>query len=169
MSWIQVYISGLATSLEPSNEDIEKLLDERFSLASDDSILWAGPGTTLVKRDEQGICRGFAFLAFYSAEGASIIIDRINMNHGTEIAQGDSRGGVEGDDKEEKKDMSGLPLLLRAELSNPKAGKERSKKKEKEQRLPDLRLRRQRGTPVQKHPVITSSDKKRTNLGSKTR
>lgn len=153
MSWIQVYVTGLAVSLEPSDEDIEKSLEERYSLTSD-CILWAGPGTTMVKRDEEGLCRGFAFLAFYSTNGASAAINRINTHHGIEM-------------EDDGKDLSKLPLLLRAELSNPKSGKKTPKKKEKY--LPDLRLRKQRGAPVRKHPVITSSDGKRTNLGSKTK
>mmetsp|Transcript_2498 Transcript_2498/g.3774 ORF Transcript_2498/g.3774 Transcript_2498/m.3774 type:complete len:154 (+) Transcript_2498:18-479(+) len=153
MSWIQVYVTGLAISLEPSDEDIEKLLDERYSLSSDDRILWAGPGTTMVKRDEEGVCRGFAFLAFYSTEGASAAINRINTHNGIE------------NDKDE--DLSVRPPLLRAELSNPKSGKKKPKKTEKY--LPDLRVRKQRGAPVRKHPVITSSDGKRTNLGNKTK
>ena len=148
MSWIQVYITGLAKSIEPTDEEIEQLLNDRYSLASDDSILWAGQGTTLVKRDEWGSCRGFAFLAFYSAEGASIVVERVNTT-----CQGD---------------MS-WPLL-HAELSDPKASKKRSKKKEKDQHLPDFGgARRRRGEPIKKHPVIMSSDGKRTNLGSKTK
>lgn len=150
MSWTQVYVGGLGKSIDPSDEDIEHALEDLFNLSSDgDDILWAGPGTTVVKRDDDGSCRGFAFLAFHSAEGASIVIDRINNNTntaGNSIADG---------------------VALHAELSNPKAKK--PYKKKKEQNLPDMRIRRQRAAPIRKHPVITSSNGKRTNLGSKTK
>lgn len=59
-------------------------------------------------------------------------------------------------------------ISLRAELSNPKNNK-KSNKKNNEDNLPDLRLRRQRKLPIRKHPVVTSSDGKRTNLGNKTK
>ena len=181
MSWTQVYITGLTRSLEPSDEDIEKLLDARYELASDPSVLWAGSGTTLVKRDDHGLCRGFAFLAFYSAAGASAVVDRINtfssISHegkGTSLAEDEGNDGVgehendSGEDESKKLNSTViLPLQLHAELSNPKAKKDRSQKKEKH--VPDLRLRRQRTAPTRKHPVITSSDKKRTNLGNKTK
>lgn len=151
MSWTQVYVGGLAKSVEPSDEYIEELLEDLFNLSSDgDAILWAGQGTTVVKRDDDGSCRGFAFLAFHSAEGASIVIDRINNTNtaGCGIASPDG-------------------VALHAELSNPKA--KRPSKKKKEQNLPDMRIRRQRAAPIRKHPVITSSNGKRTNLGSKTK
>ena len=67
-------------------------------------------------------------------------------------------------------DNGGDHIMLRAELSNPKGGtKKKSNKKNNDDNLPDLRLRRQRKLPVRKHPVITSSDGKRTNLGNKTK
>ena len=80
-----------------------------------------------------------------------MIIDRINNDNS------DNNGGDH--------------TMLRAELSNPKGGtkKKSSKKNNNEDNLPDLRLRRQRKLPVRKHPVITSSDGKRTNLGNKTK
>lgn len=167
MSWTQVYVTGLSRSVEPSDEDIEKRLVDRYSLAAgvdSDGIMWAGEGSTLVKRDEMGACRGFAFLAFYSAEGASIVVDRMNTYPGNESAQQgeEEDGGGHGDG-------SCIPLLLHAELSNPKAGKAKSKKKIETQDYSDLRLRKQRKAPVRKHPVITSSDGKRTNLGNKTK
>jgi len=174
MSWTQVYITGLARSLEPSDEDIEKLLNLRYELASDPSVSWAGAGTTLVKRDDNGFCRGFAFLAFYSAGGASIVVDRINATSAKH--EDEDEGGADtiigneddgGEEESKRSTVMRLPLQLHAELSNPKARKERSQKKEKH--ISDLRLRRQRTAPVRKHPVITSSDKKRTNLGSKTK
>lgn len=145
MSWTQVYVMGLSRSVDPSDEDIEAMLDERYSLSNDANLVWAGPGTTLIKRDDKGNCRGFAFLTFYSSDGATIVIDRIND------------GG-----------------LLQAELSDPKSAKEKKKNSgggsgTRNNDLPDLRLKRQRGQPVRKHPVITSSNGKKTNLGSKTK
>ena len=155
MSWTQVYVTGLSRSADPSDEEIEINLCKTYSLDDADSswgvpIMWAGAGSTLIKRDDNGCCRGFAFLSFYSKEGSLIVVDRIN-NTG-------------------KNDDDGI-RLLRAELSNPKGGKEKKKKggNKKEEHLPDLRLRKQRTQPIRKHPVITSSDGKRTNLGSKTK
>ena len=166
MSWTQVYISGLSQSLEPSNEDIELALDTRYNLSGntvDDhstNILWAGPGSTLIKRDDKGCCRGFAFLTFYSKEGAAIVVDRINN---LILDTNDDGAGTT---------ATNFPVQLRAELSNPKGAKERKKNKKKDdpsENLSDLRLRRQRKAPIRKHPVITSSNGKRTNLGNKTK
>ena len=152
MSWTQIHISGLNRSIEPADEVIEQLLDERYQLSSDDSILWAGVGTTLIKRDDQGICRGFSFMSFYSRDGALCAIEKINNynRHDTSLTT-----------------IPQLPTSLHAEISNPKGKKK--KKDNKEEDLPDLRIRRQRAPPIRKHPVITSSDGKRTNLGNKTK
>lgn len=154
MSWTQVHLTGLSRSVDPSDEDIETMLDERYTLSTDDNILWAGPGTTLIKRDDGGCCRGFAFLSFYSSDGATLAIDRITA------------AAIESEN-----DGYGGELILRAELSNPKSAKEKKKKNGGEDKddLRDLRFRRQRKQPIRKHPVITSSDKKRTNLGNKTK
>ena len=153
-----MYISGLSRSIDPSNENIESLLNTRYDL-TDDIVLWAGPDTTLVKRDEKGSCRGYAFLAFYSVEGASIVADRVNSGYNI------NNTNVEG--------VSELvPSQLRAELSNPKAAKERKKvkgQKDDSKHVSDLRLRRQRKPPIRKHPVIISSDRIKTNLGNKTK
>ena len=152
MSWTQIHVSGLNRSIEPADEVIEQLLDERYQLSSDDSILWAGVGTTLIKRDDQGTSRGFAFMSFYSKDGALCAIDKINnYKHDTSSTT-----------------TPQLPTSLHAEISNPK-GKKKKNNKDKEEDLPDLRLRRQRAPPIRKHPVITSSDGKRTNLGNKTK
>ena len=164
MSWTQVYITGLSRSTDPSDKEIETLLDARYNLTNDTAVMWAGPDTTLVKRDEMGCCRGFAFLTFYSKEGASIVIDRINNVTGTCSVY--EEGMDNGDGEQRKK----LPLQLRAEVSNPKgAAKERKQKGAQKKDDSDLRLRRQRKAPIRKHPVIVSSDGKRTNLGNKTR
>ena len=170
MSWTQVYVTGLARAIDPSDEEIEAYLCKRYSLTDaansisigddntaatidNDNLMWAGEGSTLIKRDDSGCCRGFAFLTFYSVDGAVIAIDRINNAVSTSES---------GDDR----------ISLRAELSNPKGGGKNNKKSNKnnnEDNLPDLRLRRQRKLPVRKHPVVTSSDGKRTNLGNKTK
>mmetsp|Transcript_38130 Transcript_38130/g.65142 ORF Transcript_38130/g.65142 Transcript_38130/m.65142 type:complete len:176 (+) Transcript_38130:131-658(+) len=175
MSWTQVYITGLSRSVHPSDEEIEIYLCKKYSLDDNDvdadsgeggctttptPIMWAGAGSTLVKRDDNGCCRGFAFLTFYSKDGALIVVDRINNDNGKNF---DDNGGDVDD-----------AIRLGAELSNPKGGKEKKKKgggnnNNEEDHLPDLRLRRQRKQPIRKHPVITSSDGKRTNLGNKTR
>jgi hypothetical protein len=65
----------------------------------------------MVKRDEVFLCRGFTF---YSTDGASAAINRINTHHGIEM-------------EDDGRDLSGLPLLLRVELSNPKSGKKKPK------------------------------------------
>jgi len=156
-----VYLTGLSRSVDPSDEEIEAMLDERYNLSNDTTIMWAGPGTTLIKRDDKRCCRGFGFLTFYSAGGAAIVIDRINANAGGSVGSGS--GTCSG--------FSEGVTLLRAELSNPKAAKERKKSSGSGSRneLPDLRLRRQRKAPIRKHPVIVSSDGKKTNLGNKNR
>ena len=169
MSWTQVYVTGLARAINPSDEEIEAYLCKRYSLTdaansnsigddiaatiNNDNLMWAGEGSTLIKRDDSGCCRGFAFLTFYSVDGAMIVIDRINNDVSSTSESGDDC------------------ISLRAELSNPKGGgtKKKSNKKNNEDNLPDLRLRRQRKQPVRKHPVVTSSDGKRTNLGNKTK
>ena len=134
-SWTQVYVTGISKTIIPTDDEIEANLVEKYNL-SDDSILWAGEGTTLIKRDAQGACRGFAFLSFYSLDSASTVIERINADG-----------------------------IFKAELSQPKE----KKKKVDNEGLHDLRLRRQRKKPIRKHPVITSSNGKRTNLGNKTK
>jgi RNA recognition motif-containing protein len=156
MSWTQVYVSGLSRTVDPTDEELEELLDKRYGLTTADPhvVLWAGPGTTLVKReDDTGVCRGYAFLVFYSDGGAAIAVDRINSISET------------GDES------SGLPPQLVAELSKPK---NRQPKKKGQgggpsENLPDNRVRRKRRAPVSKHPVIISSDRSKTGLGNKTR
>lgn len=166
MSWTQVYVTGLTRAINPSDEEIEAHLCKRYSLTdaansnsigddntaatiNNDNLMWAGEGSTLIKRDDSGCCRGFAFLTFYSVDGAMIAIDRINNDVSTSESDDDR-------------------ISLRAELSNPKNNK-KSNKKNNEDNLSDLRLRRQRKLPIRKHPVVTSSDGKRTNLGNKTK
>ena len=170
MSWTQVYITGL-------DKSSVELLDKGYKLSNDDILCWAGYGTTLVKRNETtGTCRGYAFLAFFSKEGALVAIDRINNNCKT--CDNDNNNNVDGKMVDGDSTISDpkLPTTLRAELSNPKNGNKSKKKKSNSNsnggecsNLPDVRLRRQRAPPIRKHPVITSSDGKRTNLGNKTK
>jgi hypothetical protein len=159
MSFTLVHVSGLSPTSNLNNDQIESLLEARYNLSSvDTNIAWAGPGTTIVKRDDStNRCRGYCFLSFYTLEGASVAVDTINTIRG------------EGD-----MDSSALlPLQLHAELSKPKPkGSTKKKTKTKtsqETDHSDLRLRRKRGAPIRKHPVIISSDKSKTGLGNKTR
>lgn len=162
-TWTQVYLSGLPRSRDISDTTIEVLISNKYGLdvdAADEAnlSLWAGPGSTLVKRDEaSGHCRGYAFLAFHSREGAASFMNNVNDKQG-------QHGTTTDDDR--------LPWGdLKAELSLPKKGNRggQAKKGAKQTDYSDLRLRRQRKAPVRKHPVIVSSDGKRTNLGNKTR
>ena len=175
MSWTQVYVTGLPRLPHTTDEEIEAALESRYGLSSssshssystdDDGVSsatavvmgWAGRGTTIIKRDDSGRCRGFAFLSFHSAEEASVAIERINNGNDDE----DDDGGQ----------TPGRPKL-RAEMSAAPSNKERRKKgsgKEDGDVLPDLRLKRQRKKPVCKHPVIISSSGRKTNLGNKTK
>ena len=65
MSYTQVYVTGLARAINPSDEEIEAYLCKRYSLSGTaddgnsgdnnaDKIMWAGEGSTLIKRDESG-------------------------------------------------------------------------------------------------------------------
>ena len=168
MSWTQVYLTGLSKSIEPSDEELESQLDVKYNLSNDGAILWAGPGTTLIKRDDHGCCRGFAFLAFYSDDGAAMIIDRVN-NCDNRQFMNDAGEHDEGAISEMTKQQ--LPDQLHAELSKPKAKKKGNGGSGNKNNgdLPDLRLRRQRKAPIRKHPVIVSSNRKKTNLGNKNR
>lgn len=161
MSWTQVYVTGLAQTIEPSDEDLEDILAERYRLKNDDNndttsmICWAGPGTTLFKRDK-GVCRGYAFLSFHTLESAEVVIHRINTN-------------TISNNTPPLSSSVAVPQPLRAELSKPKSKGKKKKHNNNNTDHSDVRLRRQRGAPVRKHPVITSSDKKKTGLGNKTR
>ena len=160
-SWTQVYLTGLPQTILPTDEQIESKLNAVYGLQRHPDLLWAGAGTTLVKRDQDnGRCRGFAFLAFYSREGAELAVGRIN-------AVGIEQYGNDDDDGKESAAVA-PPLRLHAELSQAKTKKGKSKSKSGGD-VSDIRLRRQRGAPVRKHPVITSSSGKRTNLGNKTK
>lgn len=149
MSWTQVYVTGLSQTAAPSDEDLEGLLEAWYDLSSDSDIMWAGPGTTLVKRDkDSGVCRGFAFLAFFSMQGASLAVDRINNG----VPRGDTQG-----------------VQLHAELSKTKTKAKKEQAGQAGADHSDIRLRHKRKAPVRKHPVLISSDKTKTGLGNKTR
>jgi hypothetical protein len=151
MSWTQVYVTGLPRSLHPSDDDIEASLERRYDLI--DETGWAGRGTTIIKRDDDGRCRGFAFLSFHSREAACVAIERI-------CSDSNGVGGVD--------DGTWGPKL-RAEMSGAAPSKEKKNKKDDDDALPDLRIRRQRKKPARKHPVVVSSNGRRTNLGNKTK
>lgn len=141
--WTQVYLGGLDQTVTPTDEELEEYWAQRWNL-SDDTFLWTGPGTSVVKRNNDGACRGFAFLSFYSLEGATRAMERMNNNNHTDNGP-----------------------ALQAELCKPK--KKKSAKPDPGQHYSNLRLRRQRKAPVAKHPVIVSSNGKKTGLGNKTR
>jgi RNA recognition motif-containing protein len=167
MSWNQVYVTGLSqtASEDPSDEELEQLLVERYHLSNDDDVNWAGVGTTLVKRDkETGGCRGYAFLAFWTLSGATIAVERINnyINNNHNNSDNDTDLIM----------SSSLPLQLRAELSQPKKTTKKKGGADSNNSSTDviqLRLRRKRTATARKHPVITSSDKSKTGLGNKTK
>jgi RNA recognition motif-containing protein len=150
MSWTQIHVSGLSETTSPDDEELERLLQERYKLEEDSELTWAGPGTTLIKRDKDTqACRGYCFLCFLSLQGASNAIEKINAFW------------------EEDQYGEGLPPQLHAELSQPKA---KAKKQTNEANSHgDVRLRRKRKESVMKHPVIVSSNKVKTGLGNKTR
>eukprot|EP00558_Chaetoceros_sp_UNC1202_P004535 CAMPEP_0197235612 /NCGR_PEP_ID=MMETSP1429-20130617/2997_1 /TAXON_ID=49237 /ORGANISM="Chaetoceros sp., Strain UNC1202" /LENGTH=155 /DNA_ID=CAMNT_0042694241 /DNA_START=1 /DNA_END=466 /DNA_ORIENTATION=+ len=129
----------------------------RFNLSNDHSLVWAGPGTTLIKRDEGGSCRGFAFLTFYSKDGADNIVDRIN-------------NGSEGSNDDSEK-VKNYPFQLTAELSNPKGAKERKKAKGQDgsssAHLPDIRIKKQRRAPIGNTLLLPAQTEKERILGIK--
>ena len=193
-SWTQVYIKGLAESTDPSDEQLEEALDARYELSMHPELAWAGPGSTIVKRTDQGVCRGYAFLCFFSAEGATVAVERIeskNLQLQLQETTLQNHQGEEEHRKEVKCDnditpqpeqlpagvateeppLLGLPLQLHAELCKPKPKSKKKKQSANDggQDYRDLRIRRQRGAPVRKHPVITNSDGSRTCLGNKTK
>lgn len=137
--WTQVYLGGLNQTAQPTDLELEHLWEQRWDL-SQEQFTWAGPGSSVVKRADDGVCRGFAFLSFYSLAGAMCALDVINHHEQSQC---------------------------QAELCKPK--RKKPAKAETGQNLPNLRLRRQRKAPVAKHPVIVSSNGKKTGLGSKTR
>jgi hypothetical protein len=189
MSWTQVYVTGLSKSINPSDKEIENILNARYDLTGDDNVMWAGSESTVIKRDEMGCCRGYAFLSFFSKEGATIIVDRVNSEYDNNAKinndndnddnNSNTNGGCDTNTSTSTSNSSGdiinnnFPFQqLKAELSNPKGAKDKNKNNKgttKSQDLPDLRLRSKRKKPIRKHPVIISSDKTKTNQGNKTK
>jgi RNA recognition motif-containing protein len=179
-SWTQVYITGLSRSIHPTDDTIESMLDERYQLLSpvvSSSCCggWAGYGTTIIKRDTEGKCRGFAFVSFHSNESATMFVDRVNNYYSNSNINKNNNHTVLDEEQGHAtritvdNDDGLLPSHLHAEMSTP--GKKSNKNNTsdataKSNDLPDLRLRRQRKQPVRKHPVIISSNGKRTNLSN---
>ena len=180
-SWTQVYITGLSRSIRPTDDTIESMLAERYQLLSPVSSSccggWAGYGTTIIKRDTEGKCRGFAFVSFHSNESATMFVDRVNNYYSNSNINKNNNHTVLDEEQGHAtritvdNDDGLLPSHLHAEMSTP--GKKSNKNntsdataKKNSNDLPDLRLRRQRKQPVRKHPVIISSNGKRTNLSN---
>lgn len=194
-SWTQVYITGLNRSILPSDEDIEIALDLQYGLSSICSSCsgstklsqsssssavgggvevvvdrkdaeietegtsrgWAGYGTTIIKRltnNDDCCCRGYAFLSFFTREAALIAIERINSEYNPKL-------------------RAEIVNASTATTKEKKQGNASNKKNDNEvaalSLLPDLRLKRQRKKPIGKHPVIISSNGRKTNLGNKTK
>jgi RNA recognition motif-containing protein len=172
MSWTQVHVSGLSQTVHPEDEELEAFLEARYSLASDDTIMWAGPGTTLIKRDEStGACRGYGFLSFHSFQGASLAVEKINSFRGNEVA---TSTDAHDDDVASASLKNSVgddchALQLRAELSKPKKQSKKTSVPGQSADYSDMRLRSQRKVSVRKHPVFMSSDKSKTGLGNKTK
>ena len=130
MSWTQVHVSGFPQTVDPTDEELEQTLTRDYDLAT---FSWAGEGTTVVKRHvNNNNCRGYCFLSFLTISGATLAVQHINAT-------------------------TTKTFLLKAELSQPKK-QPKEKKKEDIGDTRNLRIRRQRGQPVRKHPVLVSSD-----------
>jgi hypothetical protein len=138
MSWTQVYVSGIDPLV--TVDEFELALSESLL---DESTLWAGPGTSILKhgRSEHAgtpIC--YCFLAFHLTEGALTAVERINNYDASDT------------------DISRILSGLRAELSQPKTKKKGGKTAHTpNDNTCDVRLRRRRKQPAPKHPVIISS------------
>jgi RNA recognition motif-containing protein len=132
-SWTQVYVSGLPKTKLPEDERLEQLLQERYHLVQDELLTWAGQGSTVVKRSQDSVCRGYCFLAFLTQAGAQAAVKKINTDS-------------------QFNDKS----VIKAELSQPK-----TKKAFKSNVSSDIRLRRYRAPPAPKHPVLKSSAPKK--------
>jgi hypothetical protein len=164
-SWTQVHVSGLSETSDADDETLERLLADRFQLSVEEGdrttatttiMTWAGSGSTIIKRG-----RGYCFLSFLTYHGASIAVERINA-----FREDHNNNRM---DYDESTNTVDLPMQLFAELSQPKPKKKKNGPKQDPAHQADLRLRRQRGAPVRKHPVIISSNKKKTGLGNKTK
>jgi hypothetical protein len=139
MSWTQVYVSGIGPSV--TVDEFELALSESLL---DESTLWAGPGTSILKHGrsehaDTAIC--YCFLAFHLTEGALTAVERINNYDASDT------------------DISTILSGLHAELSQPKTKKKGGKNTAHtpNDNTCDVRLRRRRKQPAPKHPVIISS------------
>ena len=174
-----------STKSEGSRRMVAGVAEEEEGGRGGSSRGWAGYGTTIIKRltNDDRCCRGYAFLSFFTREAALIAIERINNS---EYCNNKS------DDVDDESIIHGVVVSnhrlpkLRAEMVN-NASSTTSTTKERKQRngntknddetnnasspslLPDLRLKRRRKKPIGKHPVIISSNGRRTNLGNKTK
>jgi RNA recognition motif-containing protein len=136
--------------------------------------MWAGPGTTLIKRDEcTGTSRGYGFLSFHSLQGASLAVEKINSFRGNEVA---TSTDAHDDDVAPASLINSVDddchpdaLQLRAELSKPKKKSKKTNVPGQSADYSDLRFKRERKAAVRKHPVFMSSDKSKTGLGNKTK
>jgi hypothetical protein len=137
MSWVQVHVSGI----DPSTD-----VDE-FELACsailDDTTLWAGPGTSILKhaRSDTDTAVCYCFLAFHLTEGALTAVDRINNYNASDT------------------DISTILSGLHAEMAQPKIKKKGKIKSEltANDNTNDVRLRSRRKNGAPKHPVLNHS------------
>ena len=179
-------LSSICDSLLLTEKNVTK--DAEIIKAEGSSRGWAGYGTTIIKRssltrnDSDGdcCCRGYAFLSFFTHEAALIAIERINSEYYINNDYNNNNNNNYNNNNNNNKNFSSnndcddgnlvastnqLPKL-RAEMVNASTT---ATTNETKQSLPDLRLKRQRKKPIGKHPVIISSNGRRTNLGNKTK
>lgn len=116
----QIHVSGFDSEAESRDDDGIEMLIALSGLSEEDG--WCGPGTTIVKRGQNGQ-KCYAFVSFYHLEAAAAAIDMIN--------------GIEGG-------------YLRAEAPKVRGGRPASKAGEDD--MPDLHFRRKRLPSTKKHP-----------------
>jgi hypothetical protein len=139
MSWVQVHVSGIHQDLTLDDDAIEERMNQDLSLSDNVELCWAGPGTSIWKRNDNNELRGYGFLSFLSHQGAIMMIEQINASAAEDTCS----------------DMG----KLSAELSQPKKKQANKKQTNQQTNSSNLRLRRQRAQPAGKHPVRSSSDK----------
>lgn len=198
--WTQVYLNGLnkpqiakmkahvtkATSRAVIGDDetsidgdmdivhmVEYFLTLQYHLTCDAPYYWAGPGSTVLKQTKMkgGSGSYYAFLAFFTIDGARQAIETINNNYNN------NHNNHNHNNNSNNQHESASAEQLHAELCQPKPKKTTSKNGSVRSSNSNtnnnidhhVRLRRQRKAPVAKHPVRISSSGKKTNLGNKTR
>lgn len=135
---------------------------------------WAGYGTTIIKRlTNTDCCRGYAFLSFFTREAALVVIERINSEYNNH-SNNECIHGVSTQLPELRAEMVNVSSTSSSTPATKEKKQRNSNNKKKDNEvalslLPDLRLKRQRKKPIGKHPVIISSNGRRTNLGNKTK